>query len=286
MSAIERISEHIWIMHAEHKTDRPILAAICGTKRTLLMDAGNSPVHATLFREELAKHGVRLPDLLVLTHWHWDHTFGMSEWELPTIAQEETATGLRRLKGLDGSDEILERLVQEKILSEETVGHIKLEYGTERNITIMEPDIIFKDSITIELGRVTCEVKWVGGDHTSDACYVYVQQDQVLFLGDALGPSVYGGPRSYTAPAFLRLLGEAYSYEAKVFVESHGRPMEREAFIQDLNEWEQLARLVEKYGGDRERIAEELTAWLKVEELSKDLKRGLEYFMAGLGRGE
>lgn len=285
MSAIEQISKHIWIMHAEHETDRPILAAICGENKTLLMDAGNSPAHAALFREELVKQGVRQPELIVLTHWHWDHTFGLSEWRLPVIAHEETARGLRRLQGLDWSDETLERLVHEQILNEGSSSDIKLEYGDKRNITIVEPDILFKDSIRVELGGVSCEVQWVGGDHTSDACYVYVQEDQVLFLGDALGPSVYGGPRSYTAQSFLRLLAKAYQYEAKIFVESHGTPMDREVFVQELNEWEQLARLVDQYGRDRERVAKELAAWLQVEELSTDFVRGIDYFMAGFERG-
>lgn len=39
----QELSPHILIMHAEHDTDRPILAAVSGSRRTLLMDAGNSP---------------------------------------------------------------------------------------------------------------------------------------------------------------------------------------------------------------------------------------------------
>ncbi|WP_306299211.1 MBL fold metallo-hydrolase [Brevibacillus brevis] len=48
------------------------------TMRDFLIDAGNSPAHAALFRKSLQRLGARLPDLLILTHWHWDHTFGMS----------------------------------------------------------------------------------------------------------------------------------------------------------------------------------------------------------------
>ncbi|CAI8837258.1 hypothetical protein EMIT07CA2_20008 [Brevibacillus sp. IT-7CA2] len=51
MSTIEQITEHILIMHATHDWDRPILAAITVARKTLLIDAGNSPVQAALFRE-------------------------------------------------------------------------------------------------------------------------------------------------------------------------------------------------------------------------------------------
>jgi glyoxylase-like metal-dependent hydrolase (beta-lactamase superfamily II) len=282
MSTVEQITEHIWIMHACHDTDRPILAAITGAKRTLLMDAGNSPAHAALFRQELQKRGVRLPDLLVLTHWHWDHTFGMSEWDLPSIAQAKTAQALRKLMGQKWTDEALEQLCQEKIINASTMANIQKEYGVNRDmIRIVEPDILFEESVTIDLGGVTCQLNRVGGDHAEDSCYVYVKEDQTLFLGDALGPSVYGGPRSYTASRFLHLLRLAYQYEAKLFVESHGRPMDRGAFQKELRDWEQLALLTEQYGQDRERIASELCSFLQVPDLPQEFSAALDWFMVG-----
>ncbi|KQL49832.1 hydrolase glyoxylase [Brevibacillus choshinensis] len=285
MSTIEQISEHIWIMHACHDTDRPILAAISGAKRTLLIDAGNSPTHAALFRQELQRHGVRQPEILVLTHWHWDHTFAMSEWNLPSIAQAETAHALRKLISQDWSDAAMEQLFEQQIINESTMANIKKEYGGNRNmIRIVEPDILFQESITIDLGGVTCEVNHVGGDHAIDSCYVYVKEDQTLFLGDALGPSVYGGPRSYTASSFLRLLRQAYAYNAQLFVESHGRPMDRAGFQKELGDWEQLAQFTEKYGQDRDRIAKEMSTYLQVPELPHEFSKALEWFMVGAAK--
>lgn len=282
MSTIEQITEHILIMHASHDTDRPILAAITGARKTLLIDAGNSPAHAALFRQELQRLGVRLPDLLILTHWHWDHTFGMSTWDLPTIAPSKTAHSLSKLMGLEWSDEVMEQLCKEKIINASTMANIRKEYGMNRDlIRIVEPDILFDESITIDLGGVTCQVNRVGGDHSEDSCYVYVKEDQTLFLGDALGPSVYGGPRSYTASRFLRVLKQAYQSEAILFVESHGRPLDRAAFQKELSDWEQLALLTEQYGQNRERIISEMCTFLQVSELPHEFSEALEWFMVG-----
>lgn len=180
------------------------------------MDSGNSPAHAAQFREELTRHGVRQPDLLVLTHWHWDHTFGMSEWGLPSIAHYETAAVLRKLTGLIWSDETLEQLIQEGLANDHTVKDLKNEYGAERFIRVIEPDVRFTDRLIVDLGGTTCEIEHVGGDHSCDSCILYVKEDKALFLGDALGPAIYGGPRHYTSKSFLRLMDWVYQYEAEI----------------------------------------------------------------------
>ncbi|MFC5650076.1 MBL fold metallo-hydrolase [Paenibacillus solisilvae] len=288
MSKFEQISAHIWIMHAEHETDRPILAAIVGERRTLLMDAGNSPAHAGLFREALKRRGVKLPDLMVLTHWHWDHTFGMSAWGVPAIAHSGTVKTLRDLARYHWSDETMKTLVQQEMLSAATVKDMKEEYGveSERSIEIIEPDVQFEDRIRIDLGGISCEIQHVGGDHSEDSCYVYVREDKVLFLGDALGPSVYGGPRSYTSAGFLSLMDRLHEYEGvQIFVESHGVPVSRDAFLADIGEWEQLARLVALHGDDRERITEEMAVHLSVAELPETFAEAIGWFMVGVERG-
>ncbi|ULO07805.1 MBL fold metallo-hydrolase [Paenibacillus sp. 19GGS1-52] len=275
------LSPHILIMHAEPETDRPILAAILGERRTLLLDAGNSPAHAELFRKELSEYGYRQPDMIALTHWHWDHTFGLSAWDLPTVAHEGTAEALTRLSGLDWSDEGLEGLAAQGIISDESILHIRKEYGSRRTIRFMKPDIVFADRITIDLGGITCELNHVGGDHSADSCVLYVKEDNVLFLGDALGPSIYGGPRQYSSTGFLKLLNLAYRYDAQWYVESHGVPMSGVEFRADLASWERLARVVDVFGQDRERVMLEMKTYLKLEELPKDLQQGVEYFIAG-----
>lgn len=277
----EQLTPHILMLHAEHETDRPVLAAILGGEHTLLMDGGNSPAHARLFKEELARRGYRQPDLMALTHWHWDHSFGMSAWKVPVMAHEAAVDILAGLSGLDWSDECLERLVESQTISDASREHICLEYGEQREIGIVPPDIVFTDRLTVHLGGVTCELVHVGGDHSPDSCILYVREDKTLFLGDALGPAVYGGPRRYNGARFLRLLETVYAYEADWFVESHGVPMNRRAFTADLAPWEQLARLACIHDGDRERIIAGMRDYLGAEEVPADLLEGVEYFIAG-----
>ncbi|WP_238323001.1 MBL fold metallo-hydrolase [Gorillibacterium massiliense] len=283
VSYFERISPHIDIMHAEHETDRPILAAVQGRRRTLLIDAGNSPKHAALFRAYLREQNCPEPDLLALTHWHWDHTFAMSAWGVPAVAHHATAQMLARLARLHWSAETLRELENERIISDRTVADIRLEYKEESlsAIAVVEPDISFQDRLTLDLGGVTCEILHVGGDHSVDCCYLYVPEDRTLFLGDALGPSVYGGPMAYTSASFLRLMTIAEDYDAEVFVESHGKPLSRADFLAELAPYKQLAQLAGQIGNDRDKLAAELKNCLGAEELPADLERSIDFFIAG-----
>lgn len=248
----------------------------------MLVDAGASPAHAAQFRGHLMDRGLRLPELVALTHWHWDHTFGLSEWKLPAIAVPETFERLRLLKGLDWSDEALDQLVRRQIINESSASHIRLEYGAGRSIKIVEPDILFEHKLMLDLGGVNCEIHHVGGEHSGDSCFVYVCEDKVLFLGDVLGPSVYSGSRTYTSVQFLRLMEEVFRYGAHIYVESHSMPVGESEFRQDIDRYVHLARLVDRHGKDRESIAEGMKQFLQVQELPDEFVNALEWFLTPL----
>lgn len=54
-----------------------MLGYIRGERYSLAVDAGNSRRHVEKFYAALDAAELRRPDFTVLTHWHWDHTFGL-----------------------------------------------------------------------------------------------------------------------------------------------------------------------------------------------------------------
>jgi len=286
MSEFEKISERIYVMHAEDKSDRPLLAAVVGNSRTLLIDSGNSSAHAAEFRAYLEQEGVRPPDVMVLTHHHWDHSFGLAEWSLPTIAQKQTADILRGFAQLEWSEKTVEKLIAEGVLNERTRKDMHAEYGNDLSqIRVEEPNIVFERFIDVHLGGLTCEIRYVGGDHAEDSCVVYVKEEGTLFLGDALAPSVYGGPMKYTTGKFLALLDTVFAYGANVLVESHGRPVSREEFYEDVRRYELLARQILRHGSDSQAVERDLRLELDIaedRELPADLSEAMPYFINGL----
>ncbi|MFF0828707.1 hypothetical protein ACFYU8_18120 [Brevibacillus sp. NPDC003359] len=71
----------------------------------------------------------------------------------------------------------------------------------------------------------------------------------------------------------MRVLKQAYQSEEILFVESHGRPLDRAAFQKALSDWEQLALLTEQYGQNRERIVSEMCTFLQVSELLMNFQK-------------
>ena len=96
---LQKTSDRIYYLSAYSETDRPVLGYIRGDRYSLMVDAGNSSNHVDLFNRELTELGLPLPDYVAITHWHWDHTFGMSAVTGKTIANKITNEQLKVVKG-------------------------------------------------------------------------------------------------------------------------------------------------------------------------------------------
>jgi len=98
MMELKKLSEHIWYMPFEEERDRPNLGYVKGKNWSLAIDAGHSASHTKEFYALLEKENLPLPCLTVLTHWHWDHTFGMHAANGLSIANEKTNSHLSEWK--------------------------------------------------------------------------------------------------------------------------------------------------------------------------------------------
>src|SRR5262245_22244500 len=207
-----QISEHVWWL-PKAPPDRPSLCVVTGTRRTLWLDAGSSEQHT---RELLAT--APAPDLIVLTHSDWDHVLGAFVLGCPVIAHELTADALVRLASADWSDDGLDERIASGELLQWHVDDIREELPSPREVTIVPADIVFRDRLDLDLGGVRVQVRHVGGDHALDSSVMYVEQDRLLFLGDALYEIPSGG---YTTAKLEPLVAEVRSFDAEAFVLGH-----------------------------------------------------------------
>ena len=198
VSGLRRISDHVyWLPPA--KPDRPSLCAVVGEHATLMLDAGASDAHARLFLDALAAEGVAPPIAVVLTHSDWDHVFGAVEVGAPVIAHRLTDIALAELAATDWSDEALDARVEAGERSPQHAANIKEELPAPRNVRVARADSLVEDGLDLELGGATVQVRHVGGDHAADSTVIYVKQDRLLFLGDALYESTGGEARRSSA---------------------------------------------------------------------------------------
>lgn len=247
---VYRLSEHVYGMKAG-PPDRPSLCAVVGAKQTVMLDAGASDAHARLFLDGLAAYGVRAPELLVLTHWHWDHVFGTAEVGVPIIAHQMTAAQLDVMADQAWDDAALDARVDSGEEIAFCTDNIKLELPEPRNVRIARADIIFNEALDLDLGDVRCLIRHVGGDHAADACVVHVPEDKLLFLGDCLYDDIYAPTRHYTQAKALPLIDKLLAFDAQTYIEGHNpEPVDHAGFIENTAKMRQAAELVNEYRGD------------------------------------
>lgn len=280
MQTLQKLSDRLFYLPPYSKTDRPILAAIVGDHETLLIDAGNSSSHANLFKEQLASHRIS-GDLLALTHWHWDHIFGLKEMNLPSIANKMTWKKTKELQTYSWEDTDLDKRVKDGIEIPFCADAIKLELGEKRDITIPSPTIIFEKELKINLGGVSCMIEHVGGDHSADSTILYIEEEKVLFLGDCLYANMYAEKWHYTVHKMCTLLDKIESYDAQIyFLSHHPAPLTKDEFHNFSTLLKTSARLTEKYKGNIENIKKEMSSSFQ-RELTEDDLEIISYFVNG-----
>ncbi|MGQ9023840.1 MBL fold metallo-hydrolase [Bacillus sp. 18-5] len=281
MHSIKKIGQNFWYITPISLTDRPILGMVVGSNKTLMIDAGNSKEHAKYFIKETLKHENLTPDMVVLTHWHWDHIFGLPA--LPdslSIASAKTRKEMEKLLPFSWSDEAIDERVREGTEIEFCAKAIKEEYQDHRDIQVVLPDVTFDRRMEIDLGGVTCVVQLVGGDHAADSAIVYVKEEKILFLGDCIYPKMYAEKVHYTLKEILRLLDELEAFDAETYIPSHQRPWTKEEFRQETDKLRMIAKYTDLYGGDQQKITKEYQNYVN-RELKDDELETISYFVNG-----
>ncbi|WP_342493729.1 MBL fold metallo-hydrolase [Bacillus sp. FSL R5-0712] len=281
MHSIKKIGQSFWYITPVSLTDRPILGMVAGNNKTLMIDAGNSEDHANYFIQRTLKQENTKPDLVVLTHWHWDHIFGLPA--LPdslSIASAKTRKEMEKLVPFSWSDEAIDERVREGTEIEFCAKAIKEEYQDHRDIQVVLPDVTFDQRMEIDLGGVTCVVQHVGGDHAADSVIVYVKEEKILFLADCIYPKMYAEKVHYTVKEILRLLDELEAFDADTYIPSHQRPWTKEEFRQETDKLRMIAKSTDLCGGDKQKITKEFQNYVN-RELKEDELETIDYFVNG-----
>lgn len=249
MQHFKQLTSRIWYQTPVSETDRPILAVVRGENHQLMIDAGNSSAHAALFLEEMKKHNLGLPDLLALTHWHWDHIFGMKHLGLPSIATKQTIERMKEMQPYAWTDGALQERMDQGIEIPFCADAIKLEFGSTRDIEVVLPTIGFEGQLDLDLGGVHCQLIEVENDHSPGSLLVYIPEERVVFLGDAMYADIFSPKRNYTVKRTMRLLAALDRLDVDYYIWSHGEAMPKSEFEEEINMLRRAIRVTEATGG-------------------------------------
>lgn len=281
MQKLEKISNRFWYQTPVSETDRPILGVVVGDNRSLMIDAGNSEAHANYFLNELKEHGIPLPSIVVLTHWHWDHIFGLSALNMLSVASFQTKAKIENLVPYEWSDSALEERVKSGVEIEFCANAIKKEFGRNRDISISLPDLAFEERMELDLGGVSCHFQHVGGDHSPDSIVVYIKEEKILFLGDSIYPDIYSKNRNYTTKRTIQLLDTIDQFDAEIYVLSHWKPISKDEYQQEAMLLRTVATLTDQHEGRFEDIKKAYQLHIN-RELNEEEIETIGYFVKGI----
>jgi glyoxylase-like metal-dependent hydrolase (beta-lactamase superfamily II) len=193
------------------------LGLIVGSQRSLLVDTGSSPAQGRALRSSVGALTDRPLTAVVVTHWHYDHAFGLAAFaDVPRIAHESVNSRL---------------LSAEAAVEAKRLGVDAYELG--------QPNVEIAVATALDLGGRRVEIAHLGQGHTDGDLVVVVPDADVLFAGDLLesaGPPSFGAdsvPDEWpaTVDAVIGLMTAA-----TLAVPGHGEPVGRE-FVFEQRGW-------------------------------------------------
>ncbi|WML34492.1 MBL fold metallo-hydrolase [Clostridium sp. OS1-26] len=228
---LKKISDRIYYLPAEEETDRPVLGYIIGDNYSLAIDAGNSSKHVEKFYNELNNKNLKLPDYTVITHWHWDHTFGMCSVVGKTIAGKLTNNKLKEVAKWKWSDADMKNRLETGKDIEMCDRCIKLEYPNRQEIKVTPADIEFSGSLKIDLGGIYCEITEIEATHSDDSVMMYIPKEKTIFIGDADCEDYYNNNGKYDKGKLDALISLLKGIDFNTYVLGHDRPQTKDEVI-------------------------------------------------------
>ena len=226
---LQQLTDRVWTLPHDEASDRPVLTYIEGDQLSVAVDAGASPAHVREFYTAITDKGLPIPEITILTHWHWDHSFGLCASNGFTLASKQTAEKLKEVATWTWTPEAME----ERLRTHEDIPfcheHICLEYRRPEWIQVTLPDMTLAGEGTMDIGGAVIACETCDSPHSRDA--LLVSADDCLIIGDAGYEDFYELDRQYDKSRLSAFIEKLKGRTETYLVAGHEPPLRREDFI-------------------------------------------------------
>lgn len=223
---MECLTGNIFYYPHQPELDRPMLAYLQGSKFSLAVDVGYSGNHVREFYGALEAAKLGKPDFTAITHWHYDHSFGLHHACGTSIACRRTNAFLKGQQEKAAEPGYLDWLKgQDSFFAKEYRGQGKPE--------IALADMEFQGRLVLRLGGLTAELFQTESPHSEDTVCIYVPEEKTLFLGDSTSEDFFN--HSYMDQAKLaRLVRMIEGMDCRYCILSHAEPLRKAELLEYL----------------------------------------------------
>ena len=194
----------------------------------MAIDAGYSAAHVHDFYTALAAAKCPLPDVTMLTHWHFDHSYGLHAIHGLGIACEVTNAHLRREQTAAEAEDYAERCRAADV-------YFAREYAAAQPVMVVPAAVSFRDMLSIDLGGLTACCLHVISPHSDDCVCIHVPEEKLLFLGDAVCGD-YFNRNAMDLEKFCAIIDFIEETPCDVCVLSHEAPLTKAQLLMELRQ--------------------------------------------------
>jgi glyoxylase-like metal-dependent hydrolase (beta-lactamase superfamily II) len=164
----QRLSKNCWAFTAEGD---PNSGVIVGDDGVLVVDAQATPVMAREVIRRIRSVTDKPIRYVVLSHYHAVRVLGASAYRAQQVIASQRTLGLIRERG------------RQDMASE--IGRFpRLFRGADSIPGLTWPTLVFKDEMTLMMGKLEVRILHLGPGHTGGDSVVWVPSQRVLFSGD------------------------------------------------------------------------------------------------------
>jgi glyoxylase-like metal-dependent hydrolase (beta-lactamase superfamily II) len=204
--SLTQITPQLWVQQSELYMMNSGLFVSQG--RACLIDPGVLPDETKAIVAFLAEHNLE-PELLILTHSHWDHILGPAYF--PGVKRVAQAN---YVKIVDQAGQTIRKIIAKW----EKEARIR----RDTPFTLPYPDMIFQDRLTLHVGNLRLELLHVPG-HAADQLAVYQPESGAFWASDILSdveiPFI-----SDNLAAYEQTLDKLSGLDIRALVPGHGHP--------------------------------------------------------------
>lgn len=235
MEELIKLSEHIYYLKYDEVGDRPNLYYIKGKDYSVCIDAGNSKRHIEKFYDALKRNNLIDPKYTIITHWHWDHTFGLKYAKGERISSIKTYEKLQEVQKYKWTIEDLAHRLETKEEIPFCFWNIQVEYKDLNEIEVSLPDTYLEENKTLDLGDIKVELFVRDSTHSRDSIFIYVPDDKVLIVSDADCPDYYHG-EVYVKDKLIDMINFFKSLDYEYHCLGHALPESKQFALDRLND--------------------------------------------------
>jgi glyoxylase-like metal-dependent hydrolase (beta-lactamase superfamily II) len=209
--ATTQVSRHVFVIPDDDAAFVPNVGIVIGDRATLIVDTGLGDRNGAIVLDEARQLSDNGNFYLTATHFHPEHDLGAG-------AFPGSATMVRWARQQAEVDEFGAGTIQR------FTGFAPVVAELLDGVAFREPDVLFDDDVTIDLGGVRVRAFGVGPNHTLGDTAFWVEGDRVLFTGDVV-MSVFPAVNAQSASLALwqENLDRFEALDPAIIVPAHGR---------------------------------------------------------------